>query len=85
MEERFALSQLALNTNGMPSLLVTSTYFSHTAIAMSRDSSTFMPPNSTKGLSLATSIALILIFFCSISASLSEEASPDPLNGGAWG
>src|SRR5690606_27026297 len=70
--ERLALSKDDLNTYGMPRRVQTSTYFSAPSNASSLDSSSFMPPNSTNGLSLAISIpetfrllrAILRIPFC---------------------
>jgi len=56
MDERLALSKLALNTYGMPSLSVTRTYSAAAVKAKSLDSSTLMPPKSTKGLRLSTAM-----------------------------
>src|SRR5690606_30213162 len=49
----------------MPSLLVTRTYSSQDCSARSRDSSTLMPPNSTKGRLLSTLMSPILIMVVS--------------------
>src|SRR5690554_1520852 len=53
----------------MPSFSVTLTYSSQMRRARSRDSSTFMPPNRTKGLSLAISISATRTIFCAMNYS----------------
>src|SRR5690606_35293666 len=53
----------------MPSFSVTLTYCSQMRRARSRDSSTFMPPNRTKGLSLAISISATRTIFCAMNYS----------------
>src|SRR3990167_4179041 len=54
----------------MPSLSVTRTYSSQARMARSRDSITLIPPNSTKGLSLAISMLPTLMIFWVISLCL---------------
>src|SRR5579863_989262 len=73
IDERLALSKLALNTKGIPSARVTVTKWSATSSSTSRSSITLMPPISTNGRSLAKLIVSVRRMVCGAVMSLPRD------------